>query len=125
MRKKKKIDLEQQVVDKIRDQLDKLGIFGDLLREPLWQEFDRRCGKDSKRPDVYLLLNCILNQTFTTLNLHSQHLTSFFSKNLDTTKLFGIIENRYPSLKKFSLLPYGDWSVYSEVSFHHLRVSLN
>ena len=98
----------KQVIAKVREQLDELGICSDYLREFLWQEYDRR--GVGNRPDVYIFLDAILNQSVKSLDLHPNH---FYRQpntlrrqqfSCDVTKLVDIINKQCPSIQNLSLV---------------------
>ena len=106
-KKKKLKELEEKAIIKVQDQLRKLGVYSNYLIEFLWQEYNRV--RVEKRPDIYIFLDAILNQSFSSLQLCSSHFKDPKTKSWDITtfdliKLLDLIKRKCPSLQVLSLI---------------------
>ena len=105
--KKMKLEDEAKVVAAIKDELDKLGIYGNYLRDWLWKGYQH--SSVEKRPDIYLFSSAILNKSITSLAFVADHFVSSATSttekvNCDSTRLMTIIDRQCPTLKNFSFV---------------------
>ena len=104
-------EIKNAAVASVQDELQKMGVYGDYLRELLWKEFDR-VGVTNKRPDVYTYLEAILNQSISSLVFFPDHFKKPHEPftlqkkdpGCDVLKLMAIIESKCPFLQSLSLV---------------------